>query len=803
MLKNYLKIAIRNILRNKLYSFINIGGLAVGMAACLLIFLYVENDFSFDKFNANYNRIYRVVVEPKHNNGNSNWPLTPSGYAPAFVNDFPSVQAIRITPPSFYTPVIRYHEKFFTGKDFLFADSTFFDIFTFPLIDGNPRTALSQPFSLVISQSEARQIFGRADPIGKVIKVNNLFDFRVTGVARDCPHNSTIQFNYLASFANISDLYTTQYHLKMFRQVLDNFNSSNFFTFLLLPKGLTIGSVQKQMPAFLDKYLGDQAGAQTKVLFQPLSNVHFNTNLQYDFPNKGDIRYDYMLSAIAFFILLIACVNFINISTARSASRGKEIGVRKVLGANRLGLAQQFMAELLLMTLVSAVIAFGILELFLPIFDSMAKAHLSANLLDNPGTVVSFAFVWFLVIILACVYPSAYLASFEPSSIMKGVFRRRTGGSGLRKSLIIFQFAVSVLLIVATVVVWRQYNFLVLHTLGFNDRQVLFAPPNSEITGHYDAFKAQLLQRSDIRYVSRANWVPGNAGDEETFYWRGKSGWHPLASYSLIVDPDFVKALGLRLMAGRDFSWARPSDWADGYILNERAAQMIGWSPDSAINQRLTAWYHKGRVIGVVKDFNFRSLRRGIEPVVMVMDSSLRSAQGVVVKMSSKDIPTTLSYVERTWKQFSPDFPLDYHFVDQSFYQLYRSEERLSGTFLAFSTLAILIACLGLFGLAAYATERRTKEMGIRKALGASVPQVVRLVTGDFIKLVIIANVIAWPLAYYAMERWLQTFAYRIDVGLWSLMLSGGLAVMIAMATVSAQAVKAATANPVESLRYE
>ncbi len=803
MLKNYLKTALRNTLRARTYSLINVGGLAVGMAACLLIFLYVENDLSFDRFNANYNRIYRVVVEPKHSSGNSNWPLTPSGYAPAFVNDFPSIRAVRITPPAFYTPVIRYGDKLFTGKDFVFADSTFFDVFTFPLIQGNPRTVLARPFSLVLSQSEARKIFGNTDPIGKIIRVSNLFDFTVTGVAEDPPHNSSIQFNYLASSVNIKDLYTTQYHLSMFKDILDNFNSENFFTFLLLPKGLAIKSLEKQMPAFVGKYVGLREEAESEIVLQPLGNIHFNTSLQDDFPNKGDLSYDYMLSAVAFLILLIACVNFINISTARSATRAREIGLRKVLGANRSGLVRQLMVEFALLTLGSAVLAFGILELFLPEFDSMAKAHLSAELLADPAVIVSFVSVWALVVFLACVYPSVYLSSFEPSSIIKGVFGGRTGGHRLRKSLIVFQFAVSVFLLVVTVVVWRQYNFLVSHKLGFNDRQVLFVPPNSEITGDYDSFKAQLLQRPDVRYVSRANWVPGNASDEETFYWRGKSGWHPLGSYSLIADPDFVKALGLKLVAGRDFSWQRPSDWSDGYILNETAARMIGWKPDSAINQPFIAWYHRGHVIGVVKDFNFRSLRRGIEPVVMVMDSSLVSAQGIVIKMSSKDIPATLSYIDRTWKQFSPDFPFDFHFLDQSFDQLYRSEQRLSEIFLTFSALAILIASLGLFSLAAYATQQRTKEMGIRKVLGASIPEVVSLIAGDFIRLVIIANVIAWPLAYYAMERWLQSFAYRIDMGLWSFIFSGGLALMIALATVTAQAVRAATANPVEALRYD
>lgn len=803
MLKNYLKTAFRNLLRFKVYSAINIIGLAVGMAACLLIFLYVQNDLSFDKFNKKFDRIYRVVIEPKQNDNGSHWALTPSGYAPSFVNDFPAVQAVRLTPSTFYTPVIKYDDKLFTAKDFIFADSTFFNIFSFPLLEGNPRTALAEPFSLVLSKSEAQKIFGDVDPMGKTIRVSNLFDFKVTGVAKDPPPNSSIQFNYLVSFVNLKDIYVTQFHLKMLTSVLNNFNSSNFFTFLLLPKGLRVESVEKQLPAFLDKYLGDQKGTETKVLLQPLGDIHFNTSLQYDFPNKGDVRYDYILSAVAFFILLIACVNFINISTARSATRAKEIGLRKVLGANRSRLIWQFILEFAALTLGSAILAIMLVELFLPTFNSVAGAHLSANFFSDPKIIVSFVSVWALVVFFACAYPSIYLSSFQSTSIIKGVLRSRAKGSALRRSLIVFQFAVSVFLLVVTVVIWNQYYFLRSHKLGFDVQQILFVPPNAEITKDYDAFKTQLLERSDVRYVSRASWVPGNASDLETFYWRGKSGWQSLGSYSLIVDPDYIKALGLKLAAGRNFSWERPSDWNDGYILNESAARMIGWTPDSAIGQPFVAWYHRGHVIGVVKDFNFRSLRQGIEPVVMVMDSSLLSVQGVVIKISSQDIRKTLSYIEKTWKQFSPDFPFDYHFLDQSFDRLYQSEQRLSEIFGAFSLLSVLIACLGLFGLASYAVQERTKEIGIRKVLGASVPQIVNLVANDFIKLVLIANVIAWPLAYYAMNKWLQNFAYRTDIGLWIFVLSGILALAIALLTVSSQAIKAARANPVESLRYE
>ncbi|MHB1687435.1 MAG: ABC transporter permease [Ignavibacteriaceae bacterium] len=797
MLKNYLKVAIRNIYKNKVYSFINIAGLAAGMAACIFIFLYVQNDLSFDKSNKNYDRIYRVGQEVNQNGKDVIWSLTPTGYANAFVNNFSGVKSVRLTHPVLYTPVIRYGNRIFTTKDFIFADSSFFNIFTFPLLEGDPQTALAEPFSLVLVQSEAKKIFGDVNPMGKIIRVSNLFDFKITGVAKDPPQNSSIQFNYLASFVNLKDVYTTQYHIKM-QNILNNFSSSSFYTFLLFPKGFKATSVEANLPAFLDKYGGEGSSKKVKLILQPLGDIHFNTNYLWDFPNKGDIKFDYILSAIAFFILLIACVNFINISTARSAMRAREIGLRKVLGANRFKLVRQFTLEFVLLTIVSIALAIVLAELFLPAFNTVSGRQLSFSFLGDPKIILSFLVIWMLVVFLACAYPSIYLSSFQPTSIIRGIFRPGNNKSSLRKFLIVFQFAISVFLIVVTIVILKQYYFLKSQKLGFDKQQVMLIPSNLEMNKNYDAFKTQLLQRPNVLYISRANWVPGKPVDIESYSWMGKSG----SFYSLIVDPDYVKALGFKFVTGRNFSWKMPSDWSGSYILNETAAKMMGWNPDKAIGQSLASYHHKGQIIGVVKDFNFKSLRQEIEPVVMLMDSSAPLIQ-TIVKISSQNIPGTLNYIQAAWKQFSPDFPFNYHFLDQSFDQLYQSEQRLSKIFEAFSALAILIACLGLFGLASYTTQERTKEIGIRKVLGASVPQVVNLVASDFIRLVLIANVIAWPLSYYVMNKWLQNFAYRTDIGLWIFIASGLLTLFIAALTVSFQAIKAANSNPVRSLRYE
>lgn len=802
MFKNYLIVAARNISKNKVHSFINIVGLAVGLAACLLIYLYVRNDLSFDKFNKNYNRIYRVVQDFRQNGKMVTWAPTPTGYANAFPEKFPGVISVRVSIPQMGNAVVKYKEKLFSVKNFTFADSSFFDVFSMPLIIGNPKTALSAPFSIVLSQSEAKKIFGSINPVGKMIRINNRFDYTVTGIAKDPPSNSSIQFGYLASFVSIRGIYHKLFPKR--EDILNNFSSSNYYTFLLLPKGYRIETIRSGLPAFLTKIFGEYNKDSGRLLLQPLSDIHFNKTYVFDFTNKGDIQYDYILSGIALFILLIACINFINISTASSAARAKEIGMRKVLGSNRSKLIWQFILEFSIMAFAALVLAVVIVELLIPSFNSLAKVHLSSNLITNPKILLSFMGVWFIVVILASAYPSFHLTSYQPAAVMKGYIASVNKGSFIRKSLIIFQFAISVFLIAVTMVMWSQYNFLRLHKLGFDAKHVIYLPSNNEIKKNYDAFKSQLLQQRGILDVSRANWVPGNAQDIEGYTWTNATGQHSDSYYTLIVDPDYAKVLGFKFVSGRNFSRQMPSDWNRSFILNETAAQMIGWTPKSAIGQKLKTYYHpNGQVIGVVKDFNFKSLQQNVEPVVMLMDTSAKYYNTVALKISSADIPGTINYLESTWKQFSPDLPFEYHFLDQSFEQLYRSEERLSEIFGAFALLAILIACMGLFSLVSYVVQQRTKEVGIRKVLGASVPQVVNLIIKDFIKLVLIGSVIAWLPVYYFMTNWLNSFAYRINISLLIFVYSGLIALVIALATVSIHSIKAATANPIKSIRYE
>lgn len=797
MIKNYFKTAYRNLLKFKVHSAINIVGLAVGMATCMLISLYIQNDMSFDKFNKNYNRIYRVVDVWNQNGNVAPWSLTPTGFANAFQNDFPGVKAVRISH-GMGSMVVKYDGKLFKAKSLILADSAFFHVFTFPLLEGDPKTALAAPFSVVLSQSEAQKIFGNIDPLGKIIKVENQFNFRVTGVAKDPPRNSTIQFNYLGSFVSLPKLYHGS------AKLLNNFHSNDYYTFLLLPKGYRVETIRSNLPTFLVKYKGADYGIHEKLLLQPLREVHFNTTLLFDFPNKGDIQYDYILSGIALFLLLIACVNFINLSTARSASRAKEIGIRKVLGSSRSGLVWQLMVEYAILTLLSVALGFVLIELFLPAFNSATQAHLSANLLGNLGTIFSFATIWILVVIMASAYPSFYLSSLKPASTTKRIISSGSGGSVFRKMLIVFQFAISTFLITVTIVMWSQYNFLKSHKLGFEGNQVISLPSSREIDRNYIAFKQRLLERPQIVSVGKTDWLPGAPQDIEGYHWMGKDGERSDSYYTMLVDADFAHVIKLNFIAGRNFSMQMPTDWTESFIVNKTAAEKMGWTPSQAIGQTLHTYYHTtGHIIGVVQDFNFKSLRHRIEPVVMLMDSTYPRRYKVAIRIAAQDLPATISFIKSEWKQFSPDFPFDYNFLDESFARLYNSQERLSGIFTASSLLSIIIACLGLFGLAAYSTQERTKEMGIRKVLGASVPQVINLIAGDFLKLVLVANVIAWPLAYFTMQKWLQNFAYRMDLGLWIFVVSGAVALVIALVTVSSHAIKAATANPVKSLRYE
>ena len=805
MLKNYILVAFRSVKKTRLFTIINIMGLAVAISAFVMLSLYIQNDLSYDKFNKNYKRIYRINQEFTRNGEKSFWSLTPSGFATALRNEFPGIQSVRIFSGEALKPVIKYEDNLLTASNFIYSDPSIFKIFDFQLVKGNPNTVLQDPFSIVLSQTEAKKIFGDKNPLGKIIHISNLFDYKVTGVAADAPVNSSIQFNYIVPFSNIKDLFQKEWHWNMSDDdIFNNFFAANFHTFILLPDELNSSAISSQLSDFVNKYCGHRFSQMAKLHLQPMEDIHFNSTYQFDFPNKASINNDYILGAIAIFILLIACVNFINILTAQSSKRKKEIGLRKVLGASRGKLILQFILEDFILASTAVLLAVIIVYLLAPDFNSLTGKNISINPFQNPSIISIVVSAWLFVTFATCIYPAFYLSSLQPASVIKNNTNRGKKIFTLKKSLTGFQFVFSIVLIISTIVVLRQYNFLKSYQPGFDKEQVVYLPINSQITKNYETFKTQLLQEPAISFISRTNWIPGKPKNIENYSWSGKTGQISDGFYSLLVDYDYSQTIGFHLSSGRNFYNEPFSADVDGsFIINETTAEKMGWSAAEAVGQTIVS-ANRGvkKVIGVIKDFTVTSLHQKVDPVVMSVGKP-DDYSVIAIKINPADIKQKLSIIESQWKIYSPDFPFDYHFLDSDFENIYQSEERLSYIITLFSGLSILISSLGLLGLISYSVLERTKEIGIRKVSGASVNNIVFLLTKEYAVLVVIANLIACPLASYLMNNWLQDFAYRINISWWIFVLSGGIALMIALATVGYQAIKAAVANPVESLRYE
>jgi len=804
MLKNYFFIAFRNIKKSQVFSIVNILGLAVAISACVMISLYITGDMSYDKSNKNYENIFRVNQQFKKDAGDVVWSLTPSGFAKAFENEFAGVHTVRLSTTELYKPVIKFNDRLLTASEFVFTDPSFFKIFDFELIHGDVNTVINEPFSIVLSQTEAQRIFGIENPVGNILRVNNLFDFKVTGIAKDPPDNSTIRFKYLAPMTNVKEIFRYEYNWNLSDDdILNSFNAANFYTFIMLPNSQSKETIQNHLPDFLHKFVNERASENSSLILQPLSSIHFGTDLQFDFPNRGNLKNNYILGAIAFFILFIACINFINISTAQSNRRAKEIGLRKVLGAHRVKIISQFITEFVMLTLIAVLFSVIIVALFLPIFNELTGQKTSLLMLMNLDTFFILISVWFLVVLVTCIYPAFYLSSFQPVETIK-----KSVGSGktkryFKKALIVFQFVISIFLIVVTFTIFKQHSFMKSHKLGFDKEQVLFISSNEEISKNYDVFKNILVQRTDIQNVSRANWVPSNPHNIENYSWIGKTGRQSDGFYSLFVEENYSQTLGFQLAAGRDFLKEYSTDKNASYIINETAAKKMGWTPQEAIGKTIDSYAHGSRqVIGVVKDFNITSLHQKIDPVIVSIGDPSQLYL-IVVKIDSQNIDESLSAVNKLWKTLSPNSPFDYHFLDKDFENLYRTEERLSSIVSLFSGISILITCLGLLGLVIHSTRERTKEVGIRKVLGASSNGILFLLIKEYLLLILIAGIVAYPASYYFLNQWLQNFAYRIDISWWIFVLAGGIILVAPLATVIYQSLKTANTNPVESLRYE
>jgi len=796
MITNYLKITLRIIKRHKLYSFINISGFAIGLTCTILMLVYVHHELSYDRYHENAENIYRVINK-KETDWNS---LSPGALKSALVDDLPEViSAARVCPWGDYVDfkgLINYEGNRYLEDRFLIVDPEFLEIFTFPLISGDPQTALSEPFSVVLTQEMAEKYFGHEDPMGRILKFENRYDYKITGVLKNVPASSHLQFDFLIS---LSTTYYTSYRGR--KDDLINWTHWFSATYVQLEKGCNPNILESKIQALVERHIGERS--QNEFHLQALTKIYLN-NINPPIGKSGDIRYIYLFSGIAFISILIACFNYMNLSTARSAHRFKEVGIRKIVGANRLHLIRQFLGESILFAIISLIFSLFLVKLLLPAFESLIDRELDFNFLYDSWMLFALICIIVLIGTISGSYPAFFLSSFSPLNTLKGGFKvGAKKSSGVRNSLVIFQFVFSIGLIICTFTVYNQLSYIKNRDLGFRKDHIIIVPAaGMNLEKDYEPLKNELSQYSQITDVSVSNKLPSLITGGGGAKWEGKTDENIRFTRGF-VDYNFLDLYGIELLEGRNFSKRITTDIEQAYLLNKTAVKAIGWK--APIGKRFNQWGNEdGVVIGVVDDFHFLSLHRKIEPLVLsLIQNEWEEATYLSIKISSNDIADTLSFIEKKINEFSSEYPFSYSFFDEGIDRMYRSEQTLGQSFIYFTLITIFVACLGLFGLTSFTAEQKTKEIGIRKVLGASVSGIVCLLSRGLVKWVLIANSIAWPLAWFFSNRWLQNFAYRINVNLWNFILSAALALVIALITVSYQSIKAARANPVDSLRYE
>lgn len=810
MIYNYFKVAFRNLAKSKFISFINLFGLTIGFTCCLLILTYILNELSYDRYNKNADRIYRITRT--FYNGNGDVSLTLSTISPPFgyylPTDFPEIQKMTRLLNNGTAP-IKYKDKLINEQNVYFADENIFDVFTIKVLEGDPKTALKDPFSVMLTEETAKKYFGNEDPINKVLRANNQFDVKVTGVYKAFPSNAHLHPNIMVSFNTLKD--SAVYGEKNLRT---NWGNNSFFTYIMLPKGYNIENMKARFPAFLDNHMAGQYGAiqpskGTKLDLQKLTDIHLHSHTDYEAEPNGDIKRVYIFSCIAFFILLIACINYMNLSTARAALRAREIGIRKVVGARKKELVIQFLSESLLLTWAAILIAFGLLYILLPWLNKISAQDLSVGILLKWQVLVPLFLSPFIVGTIAGIYPALFMSSFQPVKTLKGLFKIRGGSISFRKVLVITQFAISIILIITTMVVFQQLRFMQHTSLGYDKEHLVTLPYYSQLDNQYESFRNTLLQNSGIKDAGRSSRIPtGRLLDDMGASAPGADSMVPVKAEIRYVatDYDFIPTYGIHMAAGRNFSREYGTD-TSGFIINEAAVKAIGWkSAEQAVGKNFTYGGINGKIIGVMHDFHFESLHQEIKPLILIMPATTPGQSfynNLTVKIAGNNIPAALATLKSTWQKYLPDLPYQYTFLDEKFSKLYEAEQRQGTIFTAFAAIAIFIACLGLLGLSAFTISQRIKEIGIRKVLGADVSTIVTLLSKDFLKPVGVAAIVALPVAWYFMHKWLQDFAYRISMPWWIFIAAGIIAALIALLTISFQAIKAAVANPVKSLRTE
>ncbi|WP_420150284.1 ABC transporter permease [Spirosoma sp.] len=809
MIRNYLKIAWRNLVLHKAFTLINIVGLAVGLATCLLIVLFVLHEQSYDRYHAHADRIYRMTLYGHIDEKDIKLAYAPGPAGEALLRDCPGVEAVtRLRKEGDF--LVKHGNDFIKEKHVAFVDSNFFSVFTIPMLKGPRKDALTEPNTLVLTESIARKYFGQADPIGKTLTLGHLGIFRITGVCGDVPSNTHFQYNMFGSFSSV--------------KTGKKWMASGAYTYLRLRDGYPIRQVEAISQGFMSKYMASEIkeffgvtlsdflkkGNRFGFTFQPLTDIHLHSSLDDELEANSDSKYLYIFSAIALFILLLACINFMNLSTAGSAGRSKEVGIRKVLGSVRKQLVSQFMAESVLITFLALGLALGLVVLALPTFNDLAgkqftyRAFIGGWML--PGTVLACLIIG----LLAGVYPAFVLSSFRPIAVLKGSLQTGARNGWLRSTLVTVQFVVSISMIIATIVANQQLQFIQNKKVGFDKEQVLVLHDTHVLGPKLAAFKAELAKMAAVSRVSMAGFLPAGASNQSVDGIQIRNGAQ-VSTYrnkTYYVDEDYLPTLGIRLVQGRNFLGASPAEKSN-VLINESAARMYGFTNQAAgspigkqisiVGDGTEGSQRTYTVVGVVKDFHFESMHQPIAPLVMFYGHD--NGQ-LALRIQTSDIPGLLRTVEQQWKT-QTDNPFEYSFLDERFNTIYQSEQRIGRLVSIFAALAVMIACLGLFGLAMFTAQQRTKEIGVRKVLGASVASVVSLLSKDFLKLVVLAIVIASPVAWYVMNQWLQDFAYRIAIEWWVFALAGILSIGIALLTISFQSIKAALVNPVKSLRSE
>jgi putative ABC transport system permease protein len=787
---NYVKTALRVIRRQKAFSLINILGLAIGLTVCMLIVLWVVDEWSFDRFHANAGQIYRVYRDESSTQADSTSALTPPPMAAALKADFPDI--IRATRFGYWRkPLVSYGEKKFNEENYRYADPDFFAMLSFPLLNGNPETVFADPYSVVLTESTAAKYFGQEDPMGKTLTVNNTYDVVVTGVMEDVQSNSSLKFELLSPFEILLKEYIGENNS-------DNWGFNSFSTYVMLPDQLSSEDLNQKLDGYLEKYAPEDTDG---LALQPLTDIHLFSNLGHDIRGRGDIKYLWIFSALAVFVLLIAGVNFMNLSTARSANRAKEVGLRKVVGAGRFQLIRQFFGESVLMAFFALIAALLLLELLLPFFNTLSGKHLTSPWRDNPMLLLGFLALALVTGILSGSYPALFLSSFQPIRILKGTMRSTAANPFFRKSLVIFQFSLSVFLIIGTIVISRQLSYMKNLDLGFNREHIIHLSIHGELHDKYDAIRERFLQNPDVLHVTASMALPTDIQSSPgTPEWEGKDPEAKMEIKADFVDYDYFETFDIPLVEGRSFSKEYATDMETAFIVNEEAVRRMGLAKP-AVGKKFGFWDIDGQIVGVMKDAHFQSLHHKIEPLVFKMFRPW--LRRLYVKFRADNISGTLRSLEKTWNEMSLGYPFEYRFLDEDFEALYRSEARLGSIFRSFAALAVFIACLGLFGLASFVAEQRTKEIGIRKVLGSSTIGIITLLNREFLRWISAANLIAWPVSYFVMRQWIQKFAYRENITIGIFVLAGGIGLAVAIVTVSVQTLKAARANPVDSLKHE